>query len=82
MGMCIRVHGLAIRHVATEFTPTQKVQNTRVSGKMINNMGKAMKPGLKELATKVNILKAKKKAVVSTLGQTAQSMRVNGSITK
>lgn len=49
---------------------------------MTSNTAKAMKPGPKEPATRVNTLRAKKKDGANILGATGQSMKVNGKITK
>jgi hypothetical protein len=54
----------------------------RVTGRMTSNTVKAMKPGPREPATRVNTLKAKKKDGASILGATGQFMKVNGKITK
>ena len=54
----------------------------RVTGRMTSNTAKAMKPGPKEPATRVNTLRAKKKDGASILGATGQFMKANGKITK
>ena len=54
----------------------------RVTGRMTSNTAKAMKPGLKEPATRANTLRAKKKDGASILGATGQSMKASGKITK
>lgn len=63
-------------------SPLQQDPSTKDNGKIISNTERALKPGLKELATKVSILKAKNMEKVSTFGQTDQFTMAIGSKTK
>ena len=74
--------GLATKRAEMAYTPTRRGLDMRVTGRMTSNTAKAMKPGLKEPATRANTLRAKKKDGASILGATGQSMKASGKITK
>ena len=82
MEMVTTATGLATKRAGMAYTPTRRGLDMRVTGRMTSNTAKAMKPGPKEPATRVNTLRAKKKDGASILGATGQFMKANGKITK
>lgn len=78
----MRVIGWAIKPTELEHTRIARDLRMRANGWMTNNTGKAMKPGQKAPATRVNTFEAKKRALVSTPGPTVPYTKVNGKTIK
>jgi len=69
MAMSMMETGRATKRADMECIRTLKDLGMRDTGRMTNNMAKAMKPGQRELATRVTTLKVKKKVKANTHGQ-------------
>lgn len=69
--------GWMIKQTATEPILMQTVQNTSASGKTINSMDSALRPGLMGLCTKVHTSKAKRMAKANLHLLMDQSTKVN-----
>ena len=78
MAMSMKVSGRATKQVATESTQILKGRDTKANGKTTSSTAKAMKPGRKELATRVTTSRAKRKAAESTLGQMDRFTKESG----
>jgi hypothetical protein len=78
MEMYMRGNGQIIKQMATVYTQIRKVQDMKATGKMISNMDRELKHGMRAQSTRVSMLWERKRDSVNTLGQTVQYTRVNG----
>ena len=78
MGMCMREIGEITKLTEKEFTQMQKELDMKVRGKMINNMGKELRCGMRALNMRVFMILGRNKDMESTHGQMGLCMRDYG----
>jgi len=77
-GMCMMAFGLTIKQMVQVFTSTLTARCTKVSGKMIFNTAKALRPGQIKADMKASMLLAENMESEAISGTTEASTQVTG----